>query len=122
MVATLPFAFRAPTLPDGSANALYLPYPNRNENTPDDQQQGVGLIGAGINDGGQIPPVYVSYAKAFALANFGYPPPPDQALRGRRRASRTEGPITASSSSSRMTRSTSSPEEPTARPTAPWAG
>ena len=55
VVATLPFAFRTPTLPDGSANALYLPYPNRNENTPDDQQQGVGLIGAGINDGGQIP-------------------------------------------------------------------
>jgi hypothetical protein len=82
VVATLPFAFRAPTLPDGSANALCLPYPNRNENTPDDQQQGVGLIGAGINDGGQIPPVYVSYAKAFALANFGYPPPPDPSFAG----------------------------------------
>ena len=82
VVATLPFAFRAPTLPDGSANALYLPYPNRNENTPDDQQQGVGLIGAGINDGGQIRPEYVSYAKAFSLGNFGYPPPPDPSFAG----------------------------------------
>jgi hypothetical protein len=82
LVATLPLAFRTPTLPDGSANALYLPYPNRNENTPDDQQQGVGLIGAGINDGGQIPPVYVSYAQAFALNNFGYPPPPDPSFGG----------------------------------------
>jgi hypothetical protein len=30
-----------------------------------------------VNDGGQILPVYVSYATAFALKNFGYPPPPD---------------------------------------------
>ena len=82
MVATLPFAFRAPKLPDGSANALYLPYPNRNANTPSDKQQGVGLIGAGINDGGQIPPVYVSYARAFALSNFGYPPRPDPSFGG----------------------------------------
>jgi Common central domain of tyrosinase len=82
LVATLPLAFRTPTLPDGSANTLYLPYPNRNANTSHDQQQGVGLIGAGINDGGQIPPVYVSYAKAFTLRNFGYPPPPDPSFAG----------------------------------------
>ena len=110
LVATLPFAFRIPTLPDGSANALYLPYPNRNENTLDDQQQGVGLIGAGINDGGQISPAYVSYAKALALSNLGYPPPPDPSFGGRTRVSRMGGPIMASSSSFPMTRSTSSPE------------
>lgn len=84
VVATLPFAFRERALPDGSPNPLYLPYPNRNENSPNDQQQGVGLIGAGINDGGQIPPVYVSYAKAFALSNFGYPPRPDPSFAGPR--------------------------------------
>ncbi|MEV5575958.1 tyrosinase family protein [Spirillospora sp. NPDC052269] len=75
VVSTLPLAFRTPTLPDGSANALYLPYPNRNENRNEDKPGGIGLIGPGINDGGQIPPRYVSYAQAFALSNFSSPPP-----------------------------------------------
>ncbi|MFC5183681.1 tyrosinase family protein [Actinomadura harenae] len=91
VVSTLPLAFRTPTLPDGSVNPLYLPYPNRNENTSSDKKQGVGLIGAGINDGGQIPPRYVSHAQAFTLGNFGYPPPPDPSFGGPQTGFQHEG-------------------------------
>ena len=57
-----------------------LPEPQREH--PERPAAGRRVIGAGINDGGQIPPVYVSYAKAFALGKFGYPPRPDPSFGG----------------------------------------
>jgi len=84
IVTSLPLALRAKTLPDGSPNPLYLAYPNRNANSPNDRSQGLGLIGAGINDGGQIPPRYVTYAQAFVYRNFSYPPAPDPGFGGPR--------------------------------------
>jgi len=59
---TLPPAFRAPTLPDGSANPLYLP----------DRRA------AGIENGNRLPSSATSFAYAFTFINFVPPPAPGQ--------------------------------------------
>jgi tyrosinase len=76
-VNTLPLAFRVPELPDGTANPLYLPYPVRNEGTDPRVP-----LEAGINDGGQLPAVYLDYRQAFGYPNFAYPPAPDPGFGG----------------------------------------
>ena len=80
-VNTLPLAFRVPTLPDGSRNALHLPYPLRNDG--DDAQV---PLNAGINDGGELPPIYLGYQQAFQFANFTTPPGPRPGFGGPRTA------------------------------------
>jgi hypothetical protein len=57
---TLPPAFRAATLPDGSANPLYVPSPGRR---------------AALMAGGQVPTTATSSAAAMALTNFAGPAP-----------------------------------------------
>jgi hypothetical protein len=56
---TLPPAFRAPTLPDGTANPLFVPSPRRS---------------AGLMSGGQVPATATSSATAMSLTNFSSPP------------------------------------------------
>jgi hypothetical protein len=73
---TLPLALRAKKLPDGTNNPLYVAYPHRNANTPADKQNGLGLKGRGINDGGQIPPTYLTYTQAFNFTNYSFPTGP----------------------------------------------
>ena len=58
---TLPPAYRTPTLPDGSANPLFLDAPRRS---------------AAMMAGGQLPPNATSSAAAMALTNFSSPPQP----------------------------------------------
>jgi hypothetical protein len=58
---TLPPAFRAPTLPDGTANPLFIPAPRRS---------------AGLMGGGQVPSTATTSAAAMALTNFSAPPLP----------------------------------------------
>ncbi|HYY78639.1 MAG TPA: tyrosinase family protein [Actinomycetes bacterium] len=76
-VNTLPLAFRAPSLPNGAANPLYLPYPLRNDGTDPRVP-----LAAGINDGGQLPAFYLDYRQAFAYPNYAYPPAPDPGFGG----------------------------------------
>jgi hypothetical protein len=56
---TLPPAFRAPTLPDGTANPLFIASPNRN---------------AGLMAGGQVPATATSSTAAMAQTAFSSPP------------------------------------------------
>lgn len=56
---TLPPAFRESTLPDGTANPLFVPSPRRS---------------AGLMGGGQVPPIATSSANAMSLTNFSSPP------------------------------------------------
>ena len=76
-VNTLPLAFRAPSLPNGAANPLYLPYPLRNDGTDPRVP-----LAAGINDGGQLPAFYLDYRQAFGYPNYAYPPAPDPGFGG----------------------------------------
>jgi hypothetical protein len=78
-VNTLPLAFRAPELPDGAANPLYLPHPLRNDGTDPRVP-----LDAGINDGGELPAFYLDYRQAFGYPNFAYPPAPDPGFGGPR--------------------------------------
>lgn len=58
---TLPLAFRKATLPDGSANPLFVPDPHRDST---------------INAGGALPLSATSYSYAYSLTNFTWPPRP----------------------------------------------
>jgi len=58
---TMPPAFRAPKLPDGAANPLFLGPPQR---------------AAGVMNGAQIPPQVTSPAAALALTSDSSPPTP----------------------------------------------
>lgn len=58
---TIPPAFRAATLPDGTNNPLFLPPPRR---------------AAGVMNGGQFPPQLTSPAAALARTSFSSPPVP----------------------------------------------
>jgi hypothetical protein len=57
---TLPPAFRTPTLPDGTANPLFVPSPRRS---------------AALMSGGQVPTTATSSATAMAMTNFSASPP-----------------------------------------------
>jgi hypothetical protein len=52
---TLPPAFRTPTLPDGTANPLFVPSPRRS---------------AGLMSGGQVPATATSSTNAMSMTNF----------------------------------------------------
>jgi tyrosinase-like protein/polyphenol oxidase-like protein len=56
---TVPPAFRAPALPDGTANPLYVPPPRRS---------------AALMSGGQVPATATSSVTAMSLTNFSAPP------------------------------------------------
>ena len=56
---TLPPAFRTPTLPDGTANPLFVPSPQRR---------------AGLVSGGQVPGTVTSSTNAMSMMNFSSPP------------------------------------------------
>jgi hypothetical protein len=56
---TLPPALRAPTLPDGTANTLFVPSPRRS---------------ASLMSGGQVPSIATSSANAMSMTNFSSPP------------------------------------------------
>jgi hypothetical protein len=58
---SLPAAFRTPTLPDGTANPLYIPSPRRN---------------AALMGGGQVPASATSSTAAMAATSFASPPFP----------------------------------------------